>query len=450
MSPKRKEAGGMKKKMFLCLFALLLAVLLSGCMIKTVDELYALPRHSDEYNNLQASIDRVMTQTTNYSAPVSGVNQQSVQLADLDGDSEDEAIVFLKNSNEKPLQVCIFDREGGEYKNVAVIEGSGSAFASCEYVQLDETPGVEIILCLQLSDSVSQSMSVYSLHDGHVVELMSAPYSEYTTTDLDGDGQKDIFLLRFDAEQRNRVAELYRCHEGLLEREPEAMLSSGVQSVRRIISGNLTLNVPAVFVSGNSEDDAIITDVFAFSGGSFRNVTASGDFSMQTVRSYFVYASDIDFDGLIELPELITVPGSDDSGDVYSLIRWYNLDLKGSKTVKMTTYHRFSAGWYLVLPDEWENQITISRSEEVSGVRGFVFSRWKGTEPAEPIFTVYAFSGDDRNQLATMDGRFILSEKGEITYAAELGSCAWARELTQQHLKQMFNYIHVDWNSGET
>ncbi|MCQ2421249.1 MAG: hypothetical protein MJ118_08940 [Clostridia bacterium] len=116
----------------------------------------------------------------------------------------------------------------------------------------------------------------------------------------------------------------------------------------------------------------------------------------------------------------------------------------------MTTYHRFSSGWYLVLPDAWEDQITISRSEEVSGVRGLVFSRWMGSAPSEPIFTVYAFSGDDRNQVASENGRFILSEKGEITYAAELGSCEWARELTREQLKQMFNYIHVDWNSGET
>ena len=30
---------------------------------------------------------------------------------------------------------------------------------------------------------------------------MNANYSEYTLADLDGDGNKDIFLIRFDAEQ---------------------------------------------------------------------------------------------------------------------------------------------------------------------------------------------------------------------------------------------------------
>ena len=37
-----------------------LCLLLSGCFVKTVDELYTLPRHSDEYDNLQMAIDEVM------------------------------------------------------------------------------------------------------------------------------------------------------------------------------------------------------------------------------------------------------------------------------------------------------------------------------------------------------------------------------------------------------
>lgn len=440
----------MRNRFSMCLLACALALLLSGCMIKTVDELYMLPRHSDEYNNLQAAIDQVMAQGAGYSAPISGINQQSVQLADLDGDGEDEAVVFLKDSSEKPLRACIFDQSDGNFHNIATIEGTGTAFACCEYVQLDDTPGLELILCFQLSDAVSQSMGAYSLRDGHVVELMSATYSEYTTTDLDGDGRKDIFLLRFDTEERTGIAELYRYHAGLLEREPEARLSVGAQSVKRIISGNLMQDVPAVFVASSYEDEAIVTDVFAFRGGSFQNVTSSDGLSTQTVRSYFVYASDIDYDGLIEMPELVSLPNYEESGDAFSLIRWYNLDLKNDKTVKMTTYHRFSAGWYVVLPDRWDEQITISRGEEVCGVQGLVFSRWKGEEPPEPIFTIFAFTGDMRRQISEEDGRFILSEKGDVTYAAQIGTSEWANDLTPQKLKQMFNYIHVDWNSGET
>lgn len=38
-----------------------LTLLLSGCFVKTVDELYTLPRHSDEYDRLELAIDAVLS-----------------------------------------------------------------------------------------------------------------------------------------------------------------------------------------------------------------------------------------------------------------------------------------------------------------------------------------------------------------------------------------------------
>ena len=440
----------MRKKLLLAVLAAAMAMLLSGCFVKTVDELYALPKHSDDYYDLQKAIDEVMATGAEYCAPVSGVNQQSVQLADLDGDGENEAIAFLKTSGDKPLNAFIFDRVDGNYKNIAVIEGNGSGFESVEYVQLDDKPGMEILIGRQLSDQVLQAMSAYTLTDGHVVELMSANYSEYTVTDLDGDGNKDVFLLRFDAEQRQGVAELYRYRSGQMERETEASLSTGVESIKRIATGYMAAGVPAVFVASVYNQDSILTDIFAFRGGAFQNVSSSDDgLSVQTVRNYFVYATDIDADGLVELPKLVALPSLDQES--YSIIHWYNLDLDGKQTVKRTTYHNFSSGWYVILPDEWAGQLAITKSEEVSGVRGFTFVQWDSqTKKATPIFTVYAFSGDDRSTVASSDGRFVLAEKGDVTYSAELGQSSLAAGLTQKTLKTMFNFIHIDWNSGET
>ena len=72
--------------MLLAVLAAAMSLVLYGCFVKTVDELYTLPKHSDEYNRLEQAIDQVMSsQNASYAAPVSGMNQQSVQLADLDG-----------------------------------------------------------------------------------------------------------------------------------------------------------------------------------------------------------------------------------------------------------------------------------------------------------------------------------------------------------------------------
>lgn len=442
----------MKKRQTFFVFLILSALLLSGCFAQTMDELYALPRQSEGYNDLQQAIDAVMAGAS-YSAPATGSNQQPVQLADLDGDGEDEAIVFLKGSDEKPLKLYLFDLIDDTYRNIAVIEGSGSTFDRVEYVELDGEPGLEIVVGRQVSEQVLQALGVYSLRDGHIAELLSCNYTEFTLADLTGDGVSDLFVLRFDAEERTGVAELYTYNSGMMEREPEASMSTGVDSVKRIIAGRIGDSVPAVLVASTFEDASILTDVFAVRDGVFCNITA-GDgtgMSASTVRNYYVYATDIDSDGMIELPEPELLPSaqSGESTDTYWIIHWYSLDLAGERTRKMTTYHNYSGGWYFVLPDEWTGKLTVSRVD-VTGGRGYVFSQWYGAgRDTEEIFTIYAFGGDDRGRLASTEGRFLLGEKGDVAYAASIGEAALSRGLTQETLRERFAYIRIDWNTGE-
>lgn len=442
------------RKTAVVLLICLLAGALSGCFFKSVEELYSLPKQSEEYYDLQAEIDRLMVNGASYTAPTSGANQQSVQLADLDGDGEDEAVVFLKTGADKPLKAYIFDRTDQSFQNVAVIEGDGNSFESVEYAQIDGEPGLEIVIGRQVSDQVLQSMSVYALHQNRLVELMSANYTEYTITDLDSDGNSDVFLLRFDGEERKGIAEYYHIVDDQMEREPEVQLSAGVETIKRIISGNVASHTPAIFVASIYQENSIITDIFAYRSGVFTNITTESETgtSAQTIRNYYVYAADIDDDGLIELPRPYQLPNFDpNSTETYWTIDWYNLTATGEERHKMTTYHNYSAGWYVILPDQWDAQFTVTRSEPVSGVRGHIISRWNGTKQApEPIFTIYAFSGEDRGDQAVANGRFILGEKGDVTYAAKLGSGPLASTLTQEALIDMFNFIQVDWNSGET
>ena len=155
-------------KTLLAVLAAAMSLVLSGCFVKTVDELYTLPKHSDEYNRLEQAIDQVMSsQNASYAAPVSGMNQQSVQLADLDGDGTEEAVAFLKTTGDKPLKACIFSRVDEDYQLMDVIEGDGTSFASVEYVPLTGGPGVELVIGRQLSTDVLQSLCAYSYTGGH-------------------------------------------------------------------------------------------------------------------------------------------------------------------------------------------------------------------------------------------------------------------------------------------
>ena len=443
-----------KKKLFSVMLPLcVMALLLCGCMARSTDDLYALPKQSQAYYDLQRAIDGVMTGDAAYCAPTAGTNQQAVQLADLDGDGQEEAVVFLRTSGEVPLKIHIFDRIGGEFVSVAVIEGDGSSFESVEYADMDGNGSLELIFGRGLSGQVLRSLSAYTWREDRMVELMTVNYSQFRMVDLNGDERKEVFLLRDEAEELGGVAELYSYRDGRMEREREAGLSVSVSAVRRIITGYVSPGVPAVFVASTFDEASIITDIFALRDQTFQNISASGEtgLSTQTVRSYNAYATDIDNDGLIELPSLVALPSQEPEAGTYWIIDWYNLYPDGARQVKLSTFHNHSAGWYLELPGHWHGGITVSHTEEeASGVMGLTFSQWKDRDSRpEKIFTVFAFTGEDREALAVQDGRFLLAKKGETVYSVSMGTGTWARQLTQEDMTAMFRFIQINWNTGE-
>ena len=82
---------------------LAVSVLLSGCVLGTLDELYCLPKRSEEYENLQAVVDKAMA-GLEYCAPSYGENRQFMQAADLDGDGIRELIIgAIRGAEEAPL-----------------------------------------------------------------------------------------------------------------------------------------------------------------------------------------------------------------------------------------------------------------------------------------------------------------------------------------------------------
>lgn len=439
----------MKEKARLISIFLAAALLFSGCAMTTVDEMYAIPKRSAEYNDLQRAIDATMTGLV-YCAPLSGENQQTVQMADLDGDGAEEYLLFAKGSSENPLQILIYTRSEESCQLRQVIESTGSAFETVEYVDMDGQPGLELVVGRQVSDQVLRSLSVYRFRDGAAAELMSTGYSKFVTSDLNRDGRSELMVIAPGAAESDKgSAALYHWGEDGITRSKEVNLSETADHIKRIMVGNLQSGEPAVYVASSVEESAIITDVFAMKDGAFSNVSLSNESgtSVQTLRNYYVYADDIDHDGVLELPSLITmVPFEGRSAAMQYLIRWYAMELSGDEVDKMYTYHNLENGWFLELDAQWAYRVTVSREQGV-----YEFRIWNAEfERSEKLMTIYELTGADRESAAMADGRFLLHRAEGKLYAAKLEGAAIELGLSPQSLTNCFHLIFKEWKTGET
>ena len=440
----------MNRKWTLAIFLLAASLLLSGCVRRTVDEMYSLPKRSAEYQDLQKAIDKAMF-GLEYCAPLSGENQQTVQMADLDGDGVDEYLLFAKGTDEKPMQILIFGRENGAYTLKETITSQGAAFEQIEYITLDDQPGVELVVGRQVSGQVLKSLSLYTFASGEAEQLMSANYYKFVTSDLNANGSSELMLISPGAtEADHAVAALYAYSNGILTRSNEVDLSAPADRIKRIMVGNLHGGIPAVYVASSVEESAIITDVFALKKDAFTNVSFSNESgtSVQTLRNYYVYADDIDSDGVLELPSLITmVPIQTRSADsMQYLIRWYAMELDGGEVDKMYTFHNYDSGWYIRLDSEFAPRLTVRQDGN-----SHIFYVWDMEyETYEKLFTVYALTGSNREEAAVEDNRFVLHRAEATVYAAKLDAAAALYEITQESLAECFELIHQDWYTGET
>lgn len=440
----------MNRKLHIVLLLVMVAALLCGCKMGTVSDLYSLPKRSDEYANLQWVMTSAMT-GLEYSAPLSGDNRQSVQAADLDGDGEPEYILFAKGSSEKPLQILIFSGDGEKYELLDTIESTGSAFDQVQYIQMNDTPGMELVVGRQVSDQVVGSVSVYTMVDKQMEQLMSANYSEFVCYDLDGNKNSDLLVLQ-PGESENGVAVCYSYENGSVERSQVANMSEPSENILRIMVGSLYDGVRAVYVASmaSGTGEGIVTDVYAMLDGQLTNVSFSNESgtSVKTLRNYYVYADDVDGDGILEFPDLITMHSTQESNTSSSqyIIRWYSMTSDGSEVEKTYTYHNFVGGWYMELNADLAPYFAVTQKGS-----SYEFSLWnEDYTAAENLITLYVLTGQKREEQAKTDNRFVLHRSESITYAAELEVASAFYGMTQENVISAFHLIVQAWNTGET
>lgn len=453
---------------------------LGGCQFQPVENLYHLPQQSAEYQQLSDQISQVWSALAlehpgiEYANIVSGDNTSTVQLHNLGNDQEaDTAIAFLRvPSGETPLKIFAFSLDDqGDYRPCGVIEGQGTSIQSVDFADLNGTGKKEMIVNWQ-----TNQLSVYSLDqmsplawDGTQVlvdqipqahELLSTTQNTYALMDLTGDGVTDLEVIRLDAAGLASYVELFHWNDAALVSHSIAPLSASITSLSRVRSDYVSGFVPALYVSANLIDNARTTDIFVVQEGRLVNLTLDADqgISTLTLREYRdISPTDIDGDGILEVPDPVELPSYLSPEDLanpnfipsasFWLIQWNQYNRQGVADYVYTTYHNISDGWYLVIPDHWRDQISVTRDDTIVGQRTVIFSKWNGagSEPT-PFLAIYKLTGPNRNSRAQLAGRFELGGDSATIYAADFYEDSWDCGLGQQELLQRFHQIISSWS----
>ncbi len=421
---------------------LCMALLLTGCGLRTVDELYCLPDRSDTDKDVQKVIDKEM-QGLSYCPPL-GENRQVTQKVDLDGDGVEEFLVFAKDSSDKPLKILIFCQLASGYVLMDTIEGYGFAFDFVSYAQIDGEPGLEIIVGRQVSNQIMRSVSVYRFSSGFSRHLLTTGYTRSMICDLDANGVSELLLLKAsETEDGKATVSLYQQLDEQLQHMQTMELSVAIEKVRRSTVGILYSGRPALFVSGVNQEDKLQTDIFTLTDGVLSYISAAD--AVAPLDSQYIYPEDIDGDGRLELPALVPVSSHPGSEQSHFYVRWYCMDADGQDYDKLYTYMDYNAGWYLKLKKDLLDRLSVVKDTEAS-----TLYLWdEGHKSARKLLTIYTLTDSDREQVAEQKGYTILHKADAVIYAAVLEPAAAGCGITSASLAVDFCLMRTELDADE-
>lgn len=438
------------------LTVLLSLLVLSGCTFPSGDDLLAAPKPSTNYQTLQAELEKQIASGISYTAPVEGENRSSIQLIDLDNDGVEEAISFFRGSSSatsNDFKVYVYRKQDERYVCTGSIEGTGTSIQSVDYpvITPDGRRGMVITWRLSADGTGALTMCDFDTDCAPGV-LLETEYSAMELTDMDGDGAKDLLLLT-TAPEGKRVARLYQYNAGSLSMVGEASTSAETVSVERMGTGHVLGDYTAVFAEEKMASGVgLTTDIFVFADRTLLNLALDGEDSItrSTYRPVSVYASDVNSDGVTELPRAVLMAGYTDAAasDAVFMLDWYAYSVDEPPILVMTTYQNISDAWSLVIDPDWHDRITATKTTD-SGLSAVSFSEYVGRGGHIPLFTIYCATGSNRDYYA---GRTDLLQLGQTTQAVYFARIADEAEqsslqISAEEIKNRFSLVKQDWNN---
>jgi len=457
----------MRRKITLITLAAMLCALLSGCLPWSAEDSYKLPRPPQDYEDLMKAVAQTKRELAMESSvavedvpPSTGDNTSTIQLLDMDGDgSQETAVTFFRIPGaDMPVRLYFYTiQEDGSYLVSNVIHGEGDSVYAVHYADLDGAqdaltgaPRKEVVVSWQMGSDANY-LGVYALEAGQVQAqpLTMTAYQAYQLADLDRDGLTELAVGHIDQEMKTGTVELYDWNATGVASVSQVSLSGGLASIGQMKANYLTDMIPALYITGDLADGSKVTDVVALQKEELANLSLNPEtqISRELVSPLQrgVAASDVNSDYILEIARPWQLPTYGAATGAW-LMDWMQYSGSGRAKEICTTYHNGADGWYLVIPDHWQNRLAIYRNDSVSGQRTVVFALWQGEDKEPlPFLSIYKLTGASRSLRATGANRFVLAEDSSAIYAATFYN-TWDCGLDENGLLENFRLIVSSWS----
>lgn len=352
-----------------CALFLGIAAALCGCNA-SVESLLSPPRLSEEQSAIYEALRSGKGHDIHLKYPRSGQYRSAFVVKNIDDEETDEAIVFYEASNVadggSSLRLNFLDMEDGRWVSVYDFTALGSEVERVNIADLgDGLPC--IIITYTIQNTSDTAVSILKYRDGVPTEIYTGRCAYSQITDVDEDGNSEVFLISRDFDSGTATASLLGWGEaGVFQVLSYAPLSSFAEC-RAVTFGICDEDGNrALFIDRSLADGSIGTDVLVCYG--VRLSAAEGPLAIKRrTNSYTpdIVSRDADGDGIIEMAVTTAFPGYENltRPEQVNLTSWYQLSEHGYSVKRdALSYVSVRGDYLLFIPPRWEGRVTVNVS----------------------------------------------------------------------------------------
>ncbi len=423
------------------------AIFLTSCAVVPTDitELETLPKLTAEQQAMEKALESSAGGKLTLKYPLEGDYRSAFVPRDFDHNGTEQALAFYSLQNGSGTHIAILSKVDGKWKATGNISSDSSDINSISFGDFNGDGHDDIAVGWCSFNSTDISLAVYT-ETGTPFSKISSTFTEMKTLDMDNDGKTDILLMKLDPDERKAMARLISYRDGKLKEVSNTPLDSTVTSYAGVYSTSLKTGETGIIIDGYKSEKKMITELIYFKNGRLYSplYNTNNHTVNATMRYYTCKSTDIDKDGMVEIPmpvELPTVLNEKGTNQNW-LVRWSAFDTKKGLTPKVSAIMNYTENYYLTYPEKWGTNVTVSKGDSDSV---WNFCKWDSGKGAygDILFTIYVFNEDKWNGIADKSGYQILSERNGTVYLVQIPSKASKDKLALSfdEIKKIFSLL---------
>ncbi|MGN0585239.1 MAG: hypothetical protein ACI4JD_07275 [Ruminococcus sp.] len=430
----------------LLVFLLAPAMLLGGCSFgATIDTLLVPPSLGKEQEQIYQALQDAVGKDIKLQYPKTGDYLSAFILSDLDGDGEDEALVFYAKTGlsaaENNLRMNVLDKGKDTWSSVCDVPAEGAEIERVIISPIGAYTDTQIVIGYSIVDQSDKGLVVYDYENGGLVQNFDVTYSMFDIHDLDGDGLQELLVLQADSASAGARAAVYVPDEQKRFRKTQLSLRSGCTGFSQVLYDEREDGSAVVYADMLTGVTTMQTELFCFDGTRLTHLIEDESAASETTRSVGCLTLDIDGDGTPEIPVQTVFPGYEGNAADQNirLTRWMTPGTE-SLTEKYRGYYSVSEGYAFMLPESWQTEVTAV-SDGITG--DIVFYHYAGSlsEPMQELMRIGTASDRDSRDSLLEDGYSLLHSRGNAYYFMNVCESTDSLYLPESELLSCFRFV---------